>query len=228
MSESLSVLLVEDDPIQRSLAHRILSLEARLSVFTAADGLEGLAFALQHHPQVILLDLILPGISGLELLRRYRDQGGTAKVLALSQAPGQWVCDAALAAGADFFFPKPVHWGEVLRLLLFLCDDLTSRCRALLLKLGAPADWAGFSQTALAAGLLAGRLPRRRGGQHPPSDFPSLPKGRPAPAGAFPSAGPSTLQQRLFADNGPSRHVSLVIGQVLSLSWCHRMRNRKD
>lgn len=145
MSESLSVLLVEDDPIQRSLAHRILSLEARLSVFTAADGLEGLAFALQHHPQVILLDLILPGISGLELLRRYRDQGGTAKVLALSQAPGQWVCDAALAAGADFFFPKPVHWGEVLRLLLFLCDDLTSRCRALLLKLGAPADWAGFS-----------------------------------------------------------------------------------
>ena len=95
MSESLSVLLVEDDPIQRSLAHRILSLEARLSVFTAADGLEGLAFALQHHPQVILLDLILPGISGLELLRRYRDQGGTAKVLALSQAPGQWVCDAA-------------------------------------------------------------------------------------------------------------------------------------
>lgn len=41
MSESLSVLLVEDDPIQRSLAHRILSLEARLSVFTAADGLEG-------------------------------------------------------------------------------------------------------------------------------------------------------------------------------------------
>lgn len=157
MSESLSVLLVEDDPIQRSLAHRILSLEARLSVFTAADGLEGLAFALQRHPQVILLDLILPGISGLELLRRYRDQGGTAKVLALSQAPGQWVCDAALAAGADFFFPKPVHWGEVLRLLLFLCDDLTSRCRALLLKLGAPADWAGFSKTALAAGLLAGR-----------------------------------------------------------------------
>lgn len=112
MSESLSVLLVEDDPIQRSLAHRILSLEARLSVFTAADGLEGLAFALQHHPQVILLDLILPGISGLELLRRYRDQGGTAKVLALSQAPGQWVCDAALAAGADFFFPKPVHWAR--------------------------------------------------------------------------------------------------------------------
>lgn len=86
MSESLSVLLVEDDPIQRSLAHRILSLEARLSVFTAADGLEGLAFALQHHPQVILLDLILPGISGLELLRRYRDQGGTAKVLALPGA----------------------------------------------------------------------------------------------------------------------------------------------
>lgn len=41
MSESLSVLLVEDDPIQRSLAHRILSLEARLSVFTAQTGWRG-------------------------------------------------------------------------------------------------------------------------------------------------------------------------------------------
>lgn len=155
MDNPIPVLLVEDDPIQRALAQQILSLEGHLRVSAAPDGLEGLELALTGQYQILLLDLILPGISALELLRRYRSQGGKAKALVLSPFPGQWVCDLAMTAGADFFLPKPVQWGEVLRLIPFLCGDPAADFRALLTSLGASPSHAGTGQAAWAAYLLA-------------------------------------------------------------------------
>ena len=104
MAESslLRVLLVEDLPSQRQLGRWALEA-AGLEVVTAADGLTGLELAWSARPDVILLDLVLPGISGLELLRRYRQDRGTTPVLVLTGAGDPRVANLALARGAILY-----------------------------------------------------------------------------------------------------------------------------
>lgn len=155
MAESslLRVLLVEDLPSQRQLGRWALEA-AGLEVVTAADGLTGLELAWSARPDVILLDLVLPGISGLELLRRYRQDRGTTPVLVLTGAGDPRVANLALARGASFILLKPVAWEEVIRQIRFFAGGLTLACRDLLEQMGAPVKWAGFHQAARCAGLL--------------------------------------------------------------------------
>ena len=125
--------------------------EVRLTV--AADGMEGLELAREQEPDMMVLDLILPEMSGIELLRRYRRLGGRARVLVLSRAAGEAVHAAALAAGADFFLCKPALWPEVRNTIRALTGGLKRRCEALLEAMDAP-DCAGRRQAARCAALL--------------------------------------------------------------------------
>lgn len=156
MDKELRVLLVEDDGLQRRLMSMLLETVDGLRLLVAEDGLEGLELALSETCDVIVLDLILPGISGMELLRRYRRCGGRARVLVLSRAGGETIRAAAIAAGADFFLCKPAPWPEVRRAIRFLTGGLTRTCEELLEELGAP-DWTGRRQAARCAGILGER-----------------------------------------------------------------------
>ena len=95
MKKEIKVLLVEDDEAQRRLMSMLLKTMEEVRLTVAADGLQGLERAQRDRPDVILLDLILPGISGIELLRRYRRGGGQAGVLAISKAVGEEICATA-------------------------------------------------------------------------------------------------------------------------------------
>lgn len=121
MSKKYKVLLVESDPFQRRLMAMLLE-EMEACLFTAADGEEGLALALEQEPDVILLELFLPSLSGLEFLRRYRENGGRAGVLAFSAVATEDTARQALAAGADLFFSKPFRWTEVKRAVQALAE----------------------------------------------------------------------------------------------------------
>ena len=154
MKGAIRVLLVEDDPVERRLLTLLLDRAADMEPLAAADGLEGLEAALRWHPDVILLELMLPGISGLELLRRYRSLGGKGAVLVLTRATGAAIERAALTAGADFFLTKPAHWGEVERLIRSLSGGLRRACEALLIQMGADFRWIGVRQAAHCAALL--------------------------------------------------------------------------
>lgn len=143
----IRVLLVTDSPFRRYFGQRILSLAGDMEALSSIDGREGLELARSFHPHVILLDAVLPGISGLELLRRYRAGGGEAKVLVLVKSHLSSVCDAACSAGADLILLEPTQWGELIRHIRAFADGPARRCRALLLDMGAPEAWAGFSQT---------------------------------------------------------------------------------
>lgn len=153
MAKEIKVLLVEDDEAQRRLMSMLLETMEEVRLTVAADGLEGLERARREEPDVILLDLILPGISGIELLKRYRRQEGKARVLALSKVTGEEICAAAMVAGADFFLYKPALWPEVRRAIRFLAGGLTRRCEELLEEMEAP-DLIGRRQAARCAGLL--------------------------------------------------------------------------
>ncbi len=120
------VLVVDDEPqIRRALA---TNLRARgYEVDLAATGEEALRLAADHHPDVVVLDLGLPGIDGIEVVRGLR---GWTKVpiIVLSVRDGEGDKVAALDAGADDYVTKP-----------FGMDELLARLRAAGRR-NAPAD----------------------------------------------------------------------------------------
>lgn len=156
MIDEVKLLLVEDDPIQRRLMSMLLETMEEVRLTVAADGLEGLELAREQEPDVMVLDLILPELSGMELLKRYRRMGGKARVLALSKAAGEAVHAAAIAAGADFFLCKPALWPEVRRTIRALAGGLSRRCDMLLEEMGAPGH-VGRHQAARCAAYLGER-----------------------------------------------------------------------
>ncbi len=123
----------------------------------AASGPEALALAEDFQPHVILTELILPGFSGLELIRRCRSRQDSARIWVVTAASGGWATRAALNAGADFLFYKPICWPELIRHLRdHAGNDPLAHVENALCRLGLPRFWAGFSQTARCVRLLAG------------------------------------------------------------------------
>jgi DNA-binding response OmpR family regulator len=113
------ILVVEDDPSMSALitAHlRILDYE----VVTAADGPEALRIAGNGPLDVILLDITLPVLDGLEVCRRLRSQG-TTPIILVTAADSPETKITALDNGGDDYLTKPFHSGE-----------LTARIRAVL------------------------------------------------------------------------------------------------
>lgn len=150
----LRVLVVEDEPLQGWLALRILEREGGMETALAADGREGLELAWSFRPHVILLDLVLPGMSGLELLRQYRGEGGKAGVLAVTGVRTEWSKRMSVAAGADFVLEKPICWEELPRTLRMLGGGLEAECLRLLKAMGAKGPGKGVRQAARCAALL--------------------------------------------------------------------------
>ena len=109
----MRVLVIEDDRRVRTFIERGLA-EAGLAVDAAADGEEGLRLAQVYDYDAIVLDLMLPRLDGLSIVRRLRKAGQTTRVLILT-ARGQ-VEDRVLGldAGADDYLPKPFVFAELL------------------------------------------------------------------------------------------------------------------
>ena len=113
MTESkLRVLVVDDErPIRRFLR---TSLEVHgYDIFEAADGLDALAAVVNHRPDLVILDLGLPELDGVEVTRRLREWT-QIPILVLSVRDQEADKIAALDAGADDYLTKPFGIGELL------------------------------------------------------------------------------------------------------------------
>ena len=104
------LLYVEDNPTNLRLVQEVLGFRSDLSLMTATDGIEGLELARAHRPDVVLLDMNLPGMSGREIQRQLREQPETAAtpVLAISANAMRNDIDAALDAGFFRYLTKPI------------------------------------------------------------------------------------------------------------------------
>ena len=106
------VLVIDDEPQIRRLLR--VTLEANgYDVFDAATGKDGITQAAQWRPEIILLDLGLPDLDGVEVLKRIREWS-QAPVIVLSVRDREHDKIAALDAGADDFVTKPFGSGELL------------------------------------------------------------------------------------------------------------------
>ncbi|MBN1537793.1 MAG: response regulator transcription factor [Anaerolineales bacterium] len=116
---SARVLVIEDDEAILKLLRRGLAYEG-YQVDTAMDGQSGLALARDNPPDLVVLDLMLPGIDGLEVCRRLR-AGGPVPILILTAKESVNDRIQGLDVGADDYMTKP-----------FNLDELLARARALL------------------------------------------------------------------------------------------------
>lgn len=105
-SALLRILYIEDTAAARDLVVRILAGHYR--VLEAADPLTGIELAQQTHPALVLLDINLPGMSGLEVATRLRSLLPGTPMVALTADTSPAARERAIAAGCDGFLTKPV------------------------------------------------------------------------------------------------------------------------
>jgi DNA-binding response OmpR family regulator len=107
------ILVVEDEPKVARFIERGLK-EEHFSVDVADDGEEGLYKAVHDHYDLVILDLLLPKINGLEVLRKLRSAGSAVRVLLLTARDGIDDRVQGLDAGADDYLVKPFAFAELL------------------------------------------------------------------------------------------------------------------
>jgi two-component system, cell cycle response regulator DivK len=103
------ILIVDDHPTNLKLARVLLSAEG-YEVRTAEDATQALAVLQEFRPRIILMDIQLPGMDGLELTRRIKADPATGDVIVLALTAYAMKGDAerAMAAGCDGYVAKPI------------------------------------------------------------------------------------------------------------------------
>ena len=119
-----SVLLVDDTPDVRLLVRRALERSGGLAVVAeAADGSAGVAAAREHSPDVVLLDIAMPVMDGLEALPLIREAVPDATVIMLSGFGAERMVDLSLRSGADGYIQKGAPMSELVRRVYQLMED---------------------------------------------------------------------------------------------------------
>ncbi|MFJ3052974.1 MULTISPECIES: response regulator [Pseudomonas nitroreducens/multiresinivorans group] len=132
----MKLLVVEDEALLRHHLYTRLGEQGHV-VDAVANAEEALYRASEYHHDLAMIDLGLPGMSGLDLIREFRSQGKTFPILILT-ARGNWQDKVeGLAAGADDYVVKP-----------FQFEELEARLNALLRRSS------GFAQSSIEAGPL--------------------------------------------------------------------------
>jgi DNA-binding response OmpR family regulator len=109
----MRLLVVEDEPAAAAILAKGLREHAYV-IDVAADGRGAIEQAVVHDYDLIILDVLLPGIDGLEVCRRLRERRIAVPILMLTAVSGVDERVAGLDAGADDYLPKPFHFSELL------------------------------------------------------------------------------------------------------------------
>ena len=140
----MKLLVVEDDELLRHHLYTRLGEQGHV-VDAVANAEEALYRASEYHHDLAMIDLGLPGMSGLDLIREFRSQGKSFPILILT-ARGNWQDKVeGLAAGADDYVVKP-----------FQFEELEARLNALLRRSS------GFAQSSIEAGPLVLDINRKQ------------------------------------------------------------------
>ena len=115
--ERVSVVIVDDCPDQREVLQQLLELDG-YTAYTAADALEAMPLIETHRPECVILDLLMPQVSGVELMRWIRErQGPDGVIIVLTGSSDPQRRREAEDAGADYVMLKPLDSRLLARML---------------------------------------------------------------------------------------------------------------
>lgn len=119
MSEVIQILLVEDQSIARLALHTIIDGRPEMRIVAeTGTGVEAVALHRQHQPDVTIMDLRLPGMSGFEAISAIRRYAPAARILVLSNYEGSADVHRALHAGAMAYLTKDTGKEELIQAIL--------------------------------------------------------------------------------------------------------------
>ncbi|MBC3381065.1 two-component system response regulator NarL [Serratia fonticola] len=116
--EAATILLIDDHPMLRNGVKQLISMDPRLQVIAeASNGEQGVELAEMHDPDLILLDLNMPGLNGLATLDRLRQTALSGRVVVFSVSNHEDDVVSALKRGADGYLLKDMEPEELLKAL---------------------------------------------------------------------------------------------------------------
>lgn len=116
--EAATILLIDDHPMLRNGVKQLISMDPRLQVIAeASNGEQGVELAELHDPDLILLDLNMPGMNGLATLDRLRQTALSGRVVVFSVSNHEDDVVSALKHGADGYLLKDMEPEELLKAL---------------------------------------------------------------------------------------------------------------
>ena len=121
----MKILVVDDEQAVRESLRRSLRFNG-YEVLTANDGLEAVATVRAENPELLILDVMMPNMDGLEVCRTLRSEGWDRPILVLTARDGVSDRVSGLDAGADDYLPKP-----------FALEELLARVRSLVRRASA-------------------------------------------------------------------------------------------
>lgn len=125
----MRVLVVEDQPIEGKLAMTVLSAAGH-EVERADAAEEALTMVKENQPDVILLDLSLPGMNGFTLARKLKEDQATRAIpiVAVTSYPEEFSRAEAMSAGCDAYLPKPLSTRTLPAMLAEIVANTENEC----------------------------------------------------------------------------------------------------
>ncbi|MEI7815759.1 MAG: fused response regulator/phosphatase [Desulfuromonadales bacterium] len=123
--KNLTLLLVEDEQMSREMLCMRLEEHFKL-VISAEDGIEGYQLFCEHRPDIVLTDLLMPGVSGLDLMREIRNTGADTPVVLMTSSIDNQTLLEAINGGVDRFVPKPFDFEVLIRTLYTIAGEIAN------------------------------------------------------------------------------------------------------
>ena len=126
------ILIADDEPSLRLLVRATLSVNKSFEIIEASDGHEALAKAQNDMPDLLLLDVMMPGLSGFEVCERLKNDSKTKKIIIIMlTAKGQQSDkDWAISVGTDYFLTKPFSPIELFNLIEKILTENTKEAKS--------------------------------------------------------------------------------------------------
>jgi two-component system chemotaxis response regulator CheY len=121
LKSPLKCLIVDDSAFMRFHLKRMMDSFDNVIASEAANGAEAIREYGRLRPDIVLMDIVMPGIEGVETVRRICDSDPAARVIMISSVSYRGKVEEALAAGAKCFLPKPVTTEQLRKAIEQVC-----------------------------------------------------------------------------------------------------------